>query len=117
MSSIFHVSVVTSDKLPLCIPFAELIEDAEREYHEATEEEVQRRIKDQTKLDPDEHEGKSAQKKKRNKSRKVETQEATGQQKEGENAVKKDENVQQQSESASVTKPTPEVKKSSFAEL
>lgn len=112
----FDVSVVTWDKLPLFIPSAELIEDAEREFHDATEEEVQRRIKDQTKSDPEEHEGKSGQKKKRNKSRKVETQEVTGQQ-QGENATQKDENGQQQNESASVAKATPAVKKSSFAEL
>lgn len=97
--------------------FSELIEDAEREFHEATEEEVQRRFKDQTKPETEEHEGKAGHKKKRSRAKKADTQETTGQQQD-ENSDQKNENGLQRGESGSGGTAVAKLnEKSSFAEL
>lgn len=90
-----------------------LIETAEREFHQATEEELQRRIKDQTKLDHDEHNEKSGHKK-RSKARRVETQETAGQ---NGNSDQKSENSVQRTENSSSGAAVKSNERSSFAEL
>lgn len=101
--------------LALSLMLSVLIETAEREFHEATAEEVQKRIKEQTKPDPDEVQVKSGHKK-RSKAPKANTQEANGQngehldQKNGPNGN----DVQPSESSSAAPKPS---QRSSFAEL